>query len=182
MSNSGLVVNKVTYTGVLVLEFVSEWKSFLSENQYSSHYLVYFSELSSLASNIGYFSEWPTFAYDDYSWETLRYGMESLRFKYPDVARVTETKDDGDWTDEFSTDPSFYSKAIEAQALGLLRLESVRSALRANMTLDARSSEVKQLSSKTSSSHNTTSDSNAAAQVGYYAAGGVAGMVALALL
>lgn len=179
MSDSGLVVNNVTYTGVLASEFVSEWKSFLSEVQYTSHRLVYDSEFSSAAFNQA-FSTILTFAYNDYAWETLEYGYASLKFKYPDVAPITST---GRIIDEFTKgNPSFASVISEQDILALLRVESVKSAVRANMTLDASSSEVKQLSSKTSSGHNTTSDSNAAAQVGYYAAGGVAGMVALALL
>lgn len=186
MSDSGLVVNNYTFTGVLVLEFVSEWKSFLSEAQYPSYTLAIDSDFNAaldaaLETSIKGSTLFDyTSKYDEYEWETLQYGYESLLFKYSGVAPISVT---GRPIDQITrNDPSLASMISEQDILKLLRVESVKSAVRANLTLDASSSEGMQLSSKTASGHNTTSDSNAAAQVGYYAAGGVAGMVALALL
>ncbi|PSK36951.1 hypothetical protein C7M61_003816 [Candidozyma pseudohaemuli] len=103
--------------------------------------------------------------WDEYRWETYFYGYQSLLLKYSEVEEVPAS----------TTPCTTLCRENESLLQEHLRsMSSVRSAVKAKMAT--------QLSSRNNFSGNATSNNNAATQAGFYAAGGIAGMVALALL
>lgn len=158
-----------TYTGPLALEFLQELKSYDSKIEMTSHGKIYTSRLpelidSGLWNNLDEIEEL-LHLWDEYRWETYFYGYQSLLLKYSGVEEVPAS----------TTPCTTLCRENESLLQEHLRsMSSVRSAVKAKMAT--------QLSSRNNFSGNATSHNNAATQAGFYAAGGIAGMVALALL